>query len=78
MYSLNSFQNEKTKDSRRKKSTVMTFVDNLDKIMSEDIVSIPLGIFRDNVDTTYVPKNELMQFCNLKELDIISVIAYIR
>ena len=56
----------------------MNFIDSLDKIMLEDAISIPLGIFRDNVDRTYVPKNELLRFCKMEELDIISVIAYMR
>ena len=49
IFSLNSFQKEKNQDYGRKENIIMTFANSLDKIMEADAVSIPFGIFGDNL-----------------------------
>ncbi|KAM7461452.1 hypothetical protein LguiA_029573 [Lonicera macranthoides] len=57
-------------------TTVMEFAIMVDVIMKTDAIRIPMNIFGDNLESTYVPKHELIRFCKMEELDIVCIYAY--
>lgn len=56
----------------------MVFASMLDSIMKSDTVKIPVGIFGDELQSTYIPKHELVRFCKMEELDASCLIGYMR
>lgn len=49
------------------------------RIKSMGTIEIPIGgMFGDNLQSTFIPKEEILRVSNLEKLDIMCIIAYIR